>query len=155
MYVERSVNLNMKDNVMNKNMKSKNISKRIMQLILGVTSILSLYTAYLGYAYGAVNWYYGFADEQEYSKGLLVLESNFRFYNGLWLGIGIVLLWLIPRIDREKTTLRIIAVCFFCGGIGRLLSLVFCGIPSPVDLVYVIIELGFPLLTLWQKRILI
>jgi len=84
-----------------------------------------------------------------------MLESNFRFYNGLWLGIGIVLLWLIPRIDREKTTLRIIAVCFFCGGIGRLLSLLFCGIPSPVDLVYVIIELGFPLLTLWQKRILI
>lgn len=144
----------MKDNVINKNIKSKIISKRIMQLILGLISILALYTAYLGYAYGAVNWYYGFADGQEYSKGLLMLESNFRFYNGLWLGIGIVLLWLIPRVEREKTTLRVIAVCFFCGGIGRLISLLFCGIPSPIDLVYVIIELGFPLLTLWQKRIL-
>jgi RsiW-degrading membrane proteinase PrsW (M82 family) len=144
----------MKDNVINKNIKSKIISKRIMQLILGLISILALYTAYLGYAYGAVNWYYGFADVQEYSKGLLMLESNFRFYNGLWLDIGIVLLWLIPRVEREKTTLRVIAVCFFCGGIGRLISLLFCGIPSPIDLVYVIIELGFPLLTLWQKRIL-
>ncbi|WP_324824738.1 DUF4345 domain-containing protein [Sinanaerobacter sp. ZZT-01] len=130
------------------------ISKRIMQLILGLISILALFSAYLGYAYGAVNWYYGFADGQEFSNGLLMLESNFRFYNGLWLGIGIILLWMIPRIDRDKTTLRVIAVCFFCGGIGRLISLLFCGIPSPIDLVYVIIELGFPLLTLWQKRIL-
>lgn len=144
----------MKDNVMKKNMKSKMISKRIMQLILGLISILALFSAYLGYAYGAVNWYYGFADGQEFSNGLLMLESNFRFYNGLWLGIGIILLWMIPRIDRDKTTLRVIAVCFFCGGIGRLISLLFCGIPSPIDLVYVIIELGFPLLTLWQKRIL-
>jgi len=55
----------MKDNVMNKNMKSKMISKRIMQLILGLISILALFSAYLGYAYGAVNWYYGFADGQE------------------------------------------------------------------------------------------
>lgn len=144
----------MKDDVMNKNIKSKMISKRIMQLILGLISILALFTAYLGIAYGAVNWYYGFSAGQEYSKGFLMLESNFRFYNGLWLGVGIVLLWLIPRVEREKTTLRVIAVCFFCGGIGRLISLLFCGIPSPIDLVYVIIELGFPLLTLWQKRIL-
>lgn len=143
----------MKDNVINKNMNSKMISKRIMQLILGLISILALFSAYLGYAYGAVNWYYGFAEGQEYSNGLLMLESNFRFYNGLWLGIGIVLLWMIPRIDRDKTTLRVIAVCFFCGGIGRLLSLLFCGIPSPIDLVYVMIEFSFPLLTLWQRRI--
>ncbi|RDY32412.1 DUF4345 domain-containing protein [Lachnotalea glycerini] len=143
----------MKDNVINKNMKNKMISKRIMQLILGLISILALFSAYLGYAYGAVNWYYGFAEGQEYSNGLLMLESNFRFYNGLWLGIGIVLLWMIPRIDRDKTTLRVIAVCFFCGGIGRLLSLLFCGIPSPIDLVYVMIEFSFPLLTLWQRRI--
>lgn len=143
----------MKNNVINMNSERKLISKRIMRLILGLISILALYTAYLGYAYGAVNWYYGFADGQEYSKGFLMLESNFRFYNGLWLGIGIVLLWLIPRVEREKTTLRMIAVCFFCGGIGRLISLLFCGIPSPIDFVYVIIELSFPLLTLWQKQL--
>jgi len=144
----------MKENiVIANNPKKKLLSKRIMQLILGLISILAIYTAYLGFAYGSVNWYYGFADGQEYSKGLLMLESNFRFYNGLWLGIGIVLLWLIPRVERETTALRVIAVCFFCGGIGRLISMLFCGISSPIDLIYVIIELGFPLLTLWQKRV--
>ncbi len=61
-----------KDNIAYNNLK-KNISKRILQVILGLTSILSIHTAYLGIAYGAVNWYYGFANSQEYSKGLLVL----------------------------------------------------------------------------------
>jgi hypothetical protein len=133
---------------------NKIISKRIMQLILGLISILALYTAYLGIAYGAVNWYYGFAAGQEYSKGFLMLDSNVRFYSGLWLGIGIVLLWMIPRIDREKITLRIIALFFFLGGIGRFISILTCGLPSNSYLVFVLLELGFPLLTLWQKRIL-
>lgn len=144
----------MKDSVMNRNIKKKIISKRIMQLILGLISILALYTAYLGIAYGAVNWYYGFSAGQEYSKGLLMLDSNVRFYSGLWLGIGIVLLWMIPRIDHEKTTLRIIALFFFLGGIGRFISILTCGLPSNSYLVFVLLELGFPLLTLWQKRIL-
>lgn len=132
----------------------KIILKRIMQLILGLISILALYTAYLGIAYGAVNWYYGFAAGQNYSKGLLLLDSNVRFYSGLWLGIGIVILWMIPRIDREKTTLRVIAIFFFLGGIGRLISILTCGLPSNIYLVFVLLELCFPLLTLWQKRII-
>lgn len=141
--------------VISNNINKKPIFKLIMQLILGLTSILAIYTSYLGFAYGAVNWYYGFADGQKYSKGLLMLESNFRFYNGLWLGIGIVLLWLIPRIERERKTLMVIATCFFFGGIGRLMSLIFCGIPSPIDLIYIAIEFGFPLITLWHKRLFV
>ena len=125
-----------------------------MQLILGLISILALYTAYLGIAYGAVNWYYGFSAGQGYSKGLLMLDSNIRFYSGLWLGIGIVLFWLIPRINHEKTTLRIIALLFFLGGIGRFISILSCGLPSNSYLVFVLLELGFPLLTLWQNQIL-
>lgn len=142
-----------KDNVTSNNLKKNNISKRILQVILGLTSILSIYTAYQGIAYGAVNWYYGFADSQEYSKGLLMLDNNVRFYSGLWLGIGIVLFWIIPRVEHEKTMLRVIALFFFLGGIGRLISILTCGIPSSVYFIYVLLELSFPLLTLWQKRI--
>lgn len=133
----------------------KIISKRIMQLLLGLIGILAIYTAYLGFAYGAVNWYYGFADGQEYSKGFLMLDSNIRFYSGLWLGVGIVLFWLIPRIEREKTILQVIAIFFFLGGIGRLISMLTCGIPSAIYFIYILLEFSFPLLTLWQKRLFI
>jgi hypothetical protein len=139
------------NNVIANHPKKKMMSKRIMQLILGLTSLLSMYTAYQGIAYGAVNWYYGFADSQEYSKGLLMLDSNIRFYSGLWLGIGIVLLWIIPRIEHEKTMLQSIAIFFFLGGIGRLISILTCGIPSSIYFIYVFLELSFPLLALWQK----
>lgn len=134
--------------------KNRIISKRIMQLILAVISILALYTAYLGIRYGAVNWYYGFTDGQKYTKGLLMLDSNVRFYSGIWLGIGIVILWMIPRIDREMTTFRVLAIFFFFGGIGRLISILMCGLPSNSYLVFVILELVFPILTLWQRHII-
>lgn len=134
------------------NTNNKIISRRIMQLLLGLIGVLAIYTAYLGFAYGAVNWYYGFADGQEYSKGLLMLDSNIRFYSGLWLGIGIILLWLIPRVEREKSLLQVIAIFFFLGGMGRLISILTCGIPSPIYFIYVLLELSFPLLALWQKR---
>ncbi|MGN6712018.1 DUF4345 domain-containing protein [Anaerocolumna jejuensis] len=133
----------------------KIISRRIMQLLLGLIGILAIYTAYLGFAYGAVNWYYGFADGQEYSKGLLMLDSNIRFYSGLWLGVGLVLFWLIPRVERERTVLKSIAIFFFLGGIGRLISMLACGIPSAMYFIYVLLELSFPLLTLWHKRLFI
>lgn len=123
-----------------------------MQVIIGLNKYF-INIAYLGIAYGAVNWYYVFADSPEYSMGLLMLDSNIRFYSSLWLGIGIVLLWIIPRIEHEKTMLRVIAIFFFLGGIGRLISILTCGIPSSVYFIYALLELSFPLLTLWQKRI--
>lgn len=140
--------------MMDKNIKSKTVSKHIMQLIFVLIGILAIYTAYLGFAYGAINWYYGFPVGQEYSKGFLMLDSNLRFYSGLWLGVGIIMLWMIPRIDKDKDMLRVIAILFFLGGIGRLISILTCGLPSYMYMVFVLLELSFPLLTLWQKRIL-
>lgn len=131
------------------------MSKRIMQAVLGLIGIFTLYTAYLGFAYGAVNLYYGFPAGQEYSQGLRILDSNLRFYSGLWLGIGIILFWMIPRIDRDQTTLRVMALFFFLGGVGRLISIFTCGLPSYLYLAFVPLELGFPLLVLWQKRIIV
>lgn len=133
--------------------KKETASKRMLQLILGFVSMLAFYTAYLGYAYGAVNWYYGFTDSQVYTKGLMMLDSNVRFFSGLWLGVGIVLIWLIPRIAKDKTALRILAVLFFFGGVGRLISILTCGLPSFIYLFYVLLEFCFPFLILWQNRI--
>ncbi|OPJ65229.1 DUF4345 domain-containing protein [Clostridium oryzae] len=112
-----------KINMMDKSINSKVVSKRIMQLIFILIGVLAIYTAYLGFAYGAVNWYYGFSPEQGYSEGLLMLDSNVRFYSGLWLGVGIIMLWMIPRVDKDKNMLRVITIFFFLGGIGRLISI--------------------------------
>jgi len=35
-----------------------------------------------------------------------VLDSNLRFLGGIWLGIGLVMLWLVPSIERQGTLFR-------------------------------------------------
>jgi hypothetical protein len=35
-----------------------------------------------------------------------VLDSNLRFLGGIWLGIGLAMLWLVPSIERQGTLFR-------------------------------------------------
>ena len=56
-----------------------------------------------------------------------VLDSNLRFFGGLWLGIGLALLWLVPAIEREGTLFRALWVAVFLGGVGRVLSWLLIG----------------------------
>jgi hypothetical protein len=35
-----------------------------------------------------------------------VLGSNLRFFGGIWLGIGLAMLWLVPSIERQGTLFR-------------------------------------------------
>ena len=129
------------------------MSKRILQIVIGAIGILALYTGVLGYVYGAVNWYYGFPANMDLNGGLLMLDSNLRFYSGLWFGLGLVLFWLIPRIERDTTVLTCLAAMFFMGGIGRIVSILACGLPSVPYVSFILLELGFPLLALWQRKL--
>jgi hypothetical protein len=35
-----------------------------------------------------------------------VLHSNLRFFGGVWLGIRLAMLWLVPSIERQGTLFR-------------------------------------------------
>ena len=88
------------------------------RLIIAALALLSFYTGYLGFRYGAVNSYYGFPDYPLYTHGSVILDSNFRFYNGLWFGVGLLLCWVFYK--RQKTfqcdDFAIGSVCFRCNG---------------------------------------
>ena len=38
--------------------------------------------------------------------GAPVLDSNLRFFGGIWLGLGLAMLWLVPSIERQGTLFR-------------------------------------------------
>ena len=38
-----------------------------------------------------------------------LLDSNMRFFGGLWMGFGIAMLWLVPSIERQGVLFR--ALC--------------------------------------------
>jgi Domain of unknown function (DUF4345) len=61
-----------------------------------------------------------------------VLDSNLRFLGGIWLGIGLAMLWLVPSIERQGTLFRVLWVAVFLGGVGRVLSWIVIGCSNTV-----------------------
>jgi hypothetical protein len=84
----------------------------------------------------------------------ILLDTNLRFFSGLWLGLGVALLWLIPSIERQTVLFRAIWGAIFVGGIGRLLSMVMAGTPPAPFVFFTLLEIvGAPLFIYWQHRV--
>ena len=82
------------------------------------------------------------------------LDSNLRFYAGVWLGLGLAAFWLLPRIERETTLFRALWLMIFVGGLGRLTSLLLAGMPFPPFIGFTVLEVaGAPLFVWWQQRV--
>lgn len=82
------------------------------------------------------------------------LDSHFRYLSGLLLGIGIVFLATIPRIEKNGTIFRTLGLVILIGGLSRLLSLVEAGPPGPGHQFGLVMELAVvPLLVAWQVRV--
>jgi len=53
----------------------------------------------------------------------VLLDSNLRFFSGIWFGLGIAIYCLIPAIEKQTVLFRTLWGMIFAGGIGRLLSM--------------------------------
>lgn len=126
------------------------MSKLILQIING---FLGLTTAGLGTVqviFGLNSPLYAAANLPEFP----ILDSNLRFFGGMGLGLGLILLWILPTIDQRGLLFRAVWICAFLGGIGRLISIITIGSPSNLLLGFTALEIiGAPLLVLWQYRI--
>jgi predicted membrane channel-forming protein YqfA (hemolysin III family) len=80
-----------------------------------------------------------------------LLDSNLRFFGGLWLVLGVALYWLIPRLERERVLFRALWLMIFVGGIGRLLSMLLLGLPPWPFVGFTALEIvGAPIFIAWQ-----
>jgi len=85
---------------------------------------------------------------------LPVLDSNMRFFGGLWIGLGLAMFWLVPTIEKQTVLFRAIWCAIFLGGVGRVLSIVFIGLPPAPFIGFTALELvGAPLFIWWQYRV--
>jgi hypothetical protein len=83
-----------------------------------------------------------------------ILDSNLRFFGGVWLGVGLAMLWLVPSIEHQGVLFRALWVAVFLGGVGRLLSWIMIGAPPRPFIGFTLLELvGAPLFIYWQYRI--
>jgi hypothetical protein len=83
-----------------------------------------------------------------------LLDSNLRFFGGVWLGLGITMYWIIPKIEQQTNLFRALWGMIFAGGIGRIISMLVLGLPPIPFVGFALLEiLGAPLLILWQARV--
>jgi hypothetical protein len=83
-----------------------------------------------------------------------LLDSNLRFFGGIWLVLGLALYWLIPRIDTQTVLFRVLWGMIFVGGVGRLLSMLFVGMPPWPFIGFTVLEIvGAPLFMAWQAKV--
>ena len=121
-------------------------NRRALQIVLLVLSLIPLAFGILGLAFGAGRISGGAAVTAE-------LDSQFRYLSGWYFSLAMLCWWIAPRIERETTVFRIVCAAVFLGGIGRLVSLSAVGQPPAMMLGALALELGVPLLVVWQAQV--
>lgn len=82
------------------------------------------------------------------------VESELRFYGVWWIGLGIFLASLAPRIEERGRELRVACALLFLGGLARLWAIADVGRPAAEYVVLMVIELVVAVvLVLWQSRV--
>jgi hypothetical protein len=83
-----------------------------------------------------------------------VLDSNLRFFSGVWIGLGVAMYWLIPTIEKQTVLFRALWVMVFIGGIGRLISMLALVVaPAPLIGFTALELLGAPTMIWWQTQV--
>ena len=125
------------------------MTKRNLQIATAILALVPIITGLIGLT--------GLSDPLYAALNLphdATLDSNLRFYSGVWLGVGLAAAWIVPRIERETTLFRALWLMIFLGGIGRLLSLTIAGMPFAPFVGFTALEiLGAPLFVWWQGRV--
>ena len=84
----------------------------------------------------------------------LAADSHYRYLSGLLLGIGILFLSAVPRIERATGRFRLLALIVVIGGLSRLSGVLLSRDADLSTLFALAMELGMtPALVLWQARV--
>ena len=82
------------------------------------------------------------------------VDNELRFFSVFWLAYGGFCYWVARHIQAQYRFIPFIALAFFVGGLGRLISMVSVGTPATVLIPAMILELVLPLIiyAIYRKR---
>jgi hypothetical protein len=128
------------------------MSRRALQIVNGLIGLATVGLGTLQLVFGVNSPRYAAANLPEFP----ILDSNLRFFGGMSLGLGLVLLWILPSIERQNALFRAVWICALLGGIGRLISVAAVGSPSHLLVGFTLLEvIGAPVLIYWQHQVAI
>ncbi len=126
------------------------MSRRFLQGVNALMAIRRVILATLSLVYGAASPVYQSAS----LPTVPALDSNLRFFGGMSLGLGLVMLWLTPSIEARTGLFRAAWACAFLGGVGRVVSIASVGTPPMPMLVAAVVEtVAAPFMIWWQHRV--
>lgn len=126
------------------------MSRRALQIVTGLLGLATVALGGVQLVFGVRSPLYAAANLPAFP----ILDSNLRFFGGMALGLGLILLWILPTIERQIALFRAVWVCAMLGGIGRLVSVAIVGSPSHLLVGFTVLEVvGAPVLMYWQYRI--
>jgi len=82
------------------------------------------------------------------------VDSEFRFYGIMFAFYGWILIQTSSRIRHYYNRIPLLLLIFFAAGCARLLSLIFVGVPHPLFIILMVVELPLPVLLYrgWRKN---
>ncbi len=117
-----------------------------LQIYLGTMSLIV-------FLYGALQYYYGVqlgADPNLPPVVNAPADNQIRYSGGMFIGLSMMIWWIIPNIEKHTIPLRIICITFLLSGLGRLISLILVGPAMQVQIQAMVMEFTAPLLLIWQ-----
>ena len=82
------------------------------------------------------------------------LESELRFYSVWWIGAGLFLIWLAPRVERRTLELRVFCALLFLAGLSRVFAAIATDWPSRGQIILMVLEFVLPIVfVLWQAAV--
>ena len=120
--------------------------KRGLQIVLAVLSLIPLFFAVTGLIGGAETANAGNAVTAE-------LDNQFRYLSAYYLSLFFLIWWVLQDLENRRTVLRLLVLAIFLGGLARLYSYLTVGPPPVNAMVGMALELGSPLIILWQNMV--
>jgi hypothetical protein len=127
--------------------RARSNSRRNLQRLIVALGLVPIVT-------GAVSLVLGTDAIPEAGAPSASTESELRFYAVWWLGAGLFLASLAPRIEERGRELRAVCALLVLGAAGRALAIADAGRPQPIFVVLMVLEFLIPpVLVLWQARV--
>lgn len=120
--------------------------KRGLQIVLAILSLIPLYYGVTGVLFGAGQWLAAEAVTP-------AIDNQYRYLSAFYLVLAFLLWWMIPNIEKHTTPIRLIVLAIFLGGLARVYSTMSVGTPPMINFVGAGLELGAPILALWQAKV--
>lgn len=120
--------------------------KRGLQIVLIILSLIPLYFGITGFLGGAASLNGGEAVTN-------ALDNQFRYLSAFYLILTFLIWYMVRDIEKHTAVFRIAILAIFLGGLARLYCYLVIGTPPQNMVGGMILELGSPLLVLWQAKV--